>query len=130
MHFNPLKDPKEHKHWGSSASILARTLYEILTKMGEVTYIDSSEYKKVKGIEFDLFVGITNNFYKIWQAAKIKKSIYFAVNMHPRERNIILTKFLLNERLNPQALAGWDLINFIEAEKGINSADYILCMGN
>ncbi|MBI4991156.1 hypothetical protein HZB96_03635, partial [Candidatus Gottesmanbacteria bacterium] len=76
LHFDPLKDPKEHKHWGSSASILARTLFDILTKIGNVTYIDSSEYEKVKGKKFDLFVGITNNFYKVWQSAKIKKSIY------------------------------------------------------
>lgn len=130
LHFDPSKNPKEQKYWGSSASILARTLIDILTKIGNVTYIDSSEYEKVKGIEFDLFVGITNNFYKIWQSAKIKKSIYFAVNMHPRERNWILLKYLIKERLSPKALAGWDLVNFIEAEKGIRVADYILCMGN
>ncbi len=130
LHFDPDKDPKEHKYWGSSASILARTLFDILTKIGNVTYIDSSEYEKVKGIEFDLFVGITNNFYKIWQSAKIKKSIYFAVNIHPRERNWILLKYLIKERLSPQALAGWDLLNFIEGEKGINTSDFILCVGN
>ncbi len=130
LHFDPDKDPKEHKYWGSSASILARTLFGILTKIGNVTYIDSSEYEKVKGIEFDLFVGITNNFYKIWQSAKIKKSIYFAVNMHPKERNWILLKYLIKERLSPQALAGWDLLNFIEGEKGIDTSDFILCVGN
>lgn len=130
LHFNPGKSPENHKYWGSSASILARSLYKTLAKIGKVTYIDSSEYEKVKGIEFDLFVGITNNFYKIWQSAKIKKSIYFAVNMHPRERNWILLNYLIKERLSPKALAGWDLVNFFEAEKGINKADYILCMGN
>lgn len=130
LHFDPNKNPKNHKYWSSSASILARSLYKILSKIGQVTYIDSSEYEKVKGMEFDLFVGIINNFYKIWRAAKIKKSIYFAVNMHPRERNSILLKFLIKERLSPGVLAGWDLLNFIEGEKGINAADFILCIGN
>ncbi len=130
LHFDPDKSPKEHKHWGSSASILARTLFEILSKVGQVTYIDSSEYKNIKDKHFDLFIGIINNFHKILQSAKLKKSILFAVNMHPRERNRLLLQFLLKERLNPQALSGWDLLNFIEVEKGINAADFILCMGN
>lgn len=130
LHFDPNKNPESHKYWGSSASILARTLFKILKKIGKVTYIDTSEYKKVKGIEFDLFVGIANNFYKILKSAKIKKSVYFAVNMHPRERNGILLKYLVKERLSLKALAGWDLLNFIEGEKGIKAADYILCLGN
>lgn len=130
LHFDPRKSPKSHKYWGSSASILARSLYEILTKIGNVTYIDSGEYKKVKGLKFDLFVGITNNFYKILNCANIKKSIFFAVNMHPRERDKILVKYLIKNRISPTALASWDLVNFLEAEKGINAASYILCLGN
>ena len=113
LHFDPDKGPKEHKFWGSSASILARSLYKIFSKIGKVTYIDSSQYQDVAGKKFDLFVGIANNFYKILKNVITKKSIYFAVNMHPKERNSILLKFLLKERLSPRALAGWDLLNFI-----------------
>ncbi len=129
-HFDPSKKPKEHKYWGHSSSIIAKTLYEILTKIGQVTYIDSSEYKKVTGNNFDLFIGIFNNFYKILKMCRIKKSIYLAVNMHPRERDKILLKFLLREGISPFALADWDLVNFFDAEKSINKASYILTIGN
>ncbi len=130
LHFDPDKDPKEHKYWGTSASILSRTLYKILSKLGEVIYIDSNHFESIKDKKFDLFVGINNNFYKILKNVITKKSIYFAVNMHPRERNKILLKYLLKGKISPFALAGWDLINFVEAEKGINAADFILCVGN
>ena len=130
VHFDPDKPQRQHKFWFNSASVLARTLYHILTKMGEVTYINSTDYQQIKGKKFDLFIGIYNNFYQILTSCYIKKSIYFAVNMYPRERYKILLSFLFKERISPLALASWDLQNFIKIEKGIKAADYILCMGN
>jgi len=85
VHFDPDKPQRQHKFWFNSASVLARTLYHILTKMGEVTYINSTDYQQIKGKKFDLFIGIYNNFYQILTSCYIKKSIYFAVNMYPRD---------------------------------------------
>src|SRR3989338_3608215 len=50
--------------------------------------------------------------------------------MHPAERNRILLSFLLRERLKLQALAGWDLMNFLSIRQSLSSADYIICAGN
>ncbi|KKS98622.1 MAG: type 11 methyltransferase [Candidatus Gottesmanbacteria bacterium GW2011_GWA2_43_14] len=130
FHFDPSKNPTSQKYWHSSAGILARNLYRILSEIGKITYIDGNEIDSVRGKEFDLFVGTHYKFNEILRVCKINKSILFAVNMHPAERNRILLSFLLKESLNLKALAGWDLMNFLSIDQSINSADYIICAGN
>lgn len=130
LHFDPDKPALEHKYWGSSASILARTLYKILSGLGEVTYLDASQAGEVKGKKYDLFVGIQHNFQQFTKYCRIGKSILFAVNMHPWERNWLFLKFLVKEKLSFKSLAGWDLQSFWSSKKNVAAADYIICLGN
>lgn len=132
LHFDPLKTPNQHKHWASSASILARSLFSELEKIGSVTYIDAfnDEYKEISGNKYDLFVGIFNNFENIFHSCTIKKSVFFAVNMHFHERNIILTNFINNEKIPKSAVSDWDFMNDRELKSVIQHSSYILCVGN
>ncbi len=129
-HFDPSKPAELHKHWNSSASILARTLYHLLKELGSVTYIDKSEYKGITGQSFDLFVGITEHFSDILDSCTIKQSILFAVNMHPYERNKRIKSFMSHAHIPQTALAGYELIESINPTSAINRANYILCVGN
>lgn len=129
-HFDPDKQPAQQKYWGSSANILARALYRTLTKLGSVTYIDGSEYQSVAGLHFDLFIGVAHNFQDILAVCTAKRSILFAVNMHPKERNRTLRSFLRNNALSRDRLAGWDLQDLKRYAAAIHLADIILCVGN
>jgi glycosyltransferase involved in cell wall biosynthesis len=129
-HFDPAKKAQDQKYWGSSASILARSLYEILSKLGQVTYIDPQEYTQIKGQKFDLFVGNYINFNQILDSCHIKKSLYFAVNMHPKERNQILGSFVQDNHLSWDSLSGWDMVDDKSISETINRADKILLAGN
>lgn len=130
QHFDPEKPSELQRHWGSSASILARNLFEILSSMGSVTYIDRHDFKKLKGQEFDLFIGIPEHFCEILDICKIKKSILFAVNMHPLERNKILKEFMRREKIGKESLAGYEFIDELATTMAIEKANFILCVGN
>lgn len=129
-HFDPLKSREEQDHWGSSASRLARTLYKELSTLGEITYIDSKDYGSVREESFDLFIGISNNFQKILSSCTIKKSILFAVNMHPVERNKRLATFMQKHSIPEKALAGYEFITDQSYADAAESADHIICVGN
>lgn len=129
-HFDPKKDPAEHAHWHSSASILSRTLFDVLREVGEVTYIDRKDYSSVIGKEFDLFVGIAENFHAICKHCRIKKSVFLAVNMHPRERNRVLKKAWRKLGLPKSAFAHWEFHRPRKIERSLRTADHILCVGN
>lgn len=129
-HFDPTKPENTQKYWGSSASILARSLYSILKKKGEVTYIDRSEVETIRGKEFDFFIGIADQFSNIKAACSIKKSVLFAVNMHPLERKSIFDRFMSQENIGIEALSGYEFIDNLETLKAIQEADHILCVGN
>lgn len=128
-HFDPSKSPDEHKYWGSSACTLARNIYNILSEIGSVTYIDNSD-ETVSGESFDLFVGIAGHFSDILKRNTIEKSILFAVNMHPYQRNKILKRFMRSEDIKESFLAGYELVKDHGVVKAIDQADFILCVGN
>lgn len=129
-HYDETKKPEEQEYWGSSASVLARSLYEILSTIGSVTYIDRGDFHTIKGKEFDLFVGIQENFTTILSLATIKKSILFAVNMHPYERNSILKNFMRSANITNSDLAGYEITAMWDMTGAIEKADHILCVGN
>jgi glycosyltransferase involved in cell wall biosynthesis len=132
LHFDPQLTPEQHKYWGSSASILARTLYEELSLMGEVTYIDAWKYDEadIAGISFDLFVGIVSNFETIMNSCGgVARSVLWAVNMHPEERNFLLQTFVDNERIPREAVAEDDFQSAESLLGSIHSADFILSVG-
>jgi len=52
-HFDPDKKPEEHQFWDSSAAIIARGLYNVLKKYGNVTYIQPNELAKIEGKHYD-----------------------------------------------------------------------------
>jgi glycosyltransferase involved in cell wall biosynthesis len=90
-HFDPDLDPKEQEHWGSSASVLARSLYALLSRA--------------------------------------KKSIFFAVNMHPKVRNRLLGDFTRLHHLE-QSVASWDHMDEKDISRSLRRADSIICVGN
>lgn len=128
-HFDPDKKPSDQKHWGSSANVLARALYETLQECGTVTYVDRHDVDQVAGKTFDLFVGIQGNFNQFLNRCTIKKSVLFAVNMHPKERNKRLLSFISKNHLSPSALCSWDLI-YPREWNAATRADYIIGVGN
>lgn len=133
LHFDPTRPPERHKFWGSSASILARSLYEELSLLGDVTYIDAWKYDDIdlKGQSFDLFVGIISNFETIIKKCEnVSKSVLWAVNMHPNERNELLRTFVDNERIPKEAIAEDDFQSSESLLGSIDVADFILCVGN
>ena len=143
FHFDPKSDD-ENKFKNSSAAINARTLYNVLCSFGDVEYIDFSEWQKVKGKKYDLFVGINHNFDNILKHCEIKNSVYYAVNQYPTERNKILRKFnkdkqFINFTHNFRLfwLQMWKKSwrnsykkEFAPMVKSILSADAIICLGN
>jgi len=130
VHFDPTKPKKNHRYWSSSTNILARALYELLSEMGDVTYIEGQEYADHAGEVYDLFIGIDRNFSDILKVCKIKASVLWAVNMHPKERNQLISSFAAQEKLPDSAISNWDLIDEQKISQVINNADNILCVGN
>lgn len=130
-HFNPYSK-NEQVNMGSSASILARTLFNILIKKGNVTYIDQSTLGTVKGKDFDIFIGIVGPFSKVINAINCKRSILFVVNMHPSERNELLLNFINNNNLNIKnsLQIGHDTKDTFDERLAIKKADFILGVGN
>ncbi len=129
-HFDPDKKPAEQKYWGSSASILARTLYKILSGMGTLTYIDAQNPPDLNGKSFDLFVGIYTNYQQILQSCKIKRSLFFAVNMHPEERNRVLLSFVRDNKIPWNSVASWDILDNRLISQAIDLADGVMLVGN
>jgi glycosyltransferase involved in cell wall biosynthesis len=130
VHFDPDLSPKEHEYWGSSANVLAHSIHDILSKMGTVTYIDPSEYESIQGEQYDLFVGQVKNFKQIIDGCTIGKSIYFAVNMHPNERNVRLREYVRDRKLPASALAETDIVEESTYSESLKAADYIIAVGN
>ena len=129
-HYDPSLEPAAHQLWGSSANVLARSLHECLSDLGEVTYIDPTEWRDVAGQFFDVVVGQVAHFSELVDTIKPSTAILFTVNMHPRTRNRLLREFMVRERLHRDSLAGWDLVNEKLIAGAIERADYILCVGN
>ena len=117
-HFNPTIPREQNKLYYSSAAINARTLFEVLSELGDVEYIDFSEWESVKNKSFDLFVGINHNFDNILKIANIKKSIYYSVNCHPTYRNALLEGFKAPRKLQNRALNRF--LHFIRLNRYFN----------
>jgi glycosyltransferase involved in cell wall biosynthesis len=128
-HFDPATRDVEQFE-GTSANILARTLYDLLSTYGDVTYIDPSEFGAIAGQKFDLFVGPVSNFADIVGACDVAKSICFAVNMHPAARNNVLTGMVRDHQLPEGALAPWDLVDVADRSRSLEVADHIIAVGN
>jgi glycosyltransferase involved in cell wall biosynthesis/GT2 family glycosyltransferase len=129
-HFDPTLPKEQHRLWGSSASVLARTFHRLLSEFGEVTYVDPSEVQDVRGRSFDLFVGGASSFRAFLRACRIDRSIFVAVNRHPRERNRLLLRGLKELKVPARAVAPWEFKRARKETAGINLADVILCAGN
>jgi GT2 family glycosyltransferase len=132
-HFDPDLPRAQHRFWGASASILARTFYALLSELGEVTYVDASELARVRGQSFDLFVGIINNFEGFVKTCTIGRAICVVVNQHPRARNQLLRQGLKQLKTPKSALAPWELKRartVRQEERALARADAILCLGN
>jgi hypothetical protein len=128
--FRPDLPAADQPLWGTSANILARSLYETLSTHGEVTYMDPDDVDTIRGQGFDLFVGIIRRFSEILAAAEIDRSVVFAVNMHPATRNDLILDFLARERLPYRALSDTDLVGAVEIEEALKRSDWIISVGN
>lgn len=83
-------DPSTKVCLTHSAAFIAKAIYESCKELGDVTYIDPSEYDSVRGQTFDLFVGQISRFSKIHQSIQVKYSILFMATTHPANRNRVL----------------------------------------
>ena len=127
-HFDPRLPVEQHEYWGSSANIISRTLYELLGKRGQVTFVDAADPDQVAGQRFDGFVGIVRNFTRILEACEIERSILVAVNMHPSEHNSLLLDFLVRQGLPSAALWDADVLS-ADYSRAVDAADAVLCFG-
>jgi GT2 family glycosyltransferase/SAM-dependent methyltransferase/glycosyltransferase involved in cell wall biosynthesis len=132
FHFDPRSKDLNKKLplSGSSARVLASSLYKILKGIGEVTYIDPLEWEDVKANEYDLFIGQIQNFGTIKENIRAKRSVLFAVNSHPDFRNTALNNFIKENNLPESSLALGELVDSQEQKKSIDLANHILCVGN
>lgn len=128
--FDPALPPERQSHWGSSANIISRTLYGLLRRRGEVTFVDAASPEEVAGRDFDVLVGIVRNFGRILDLCNIRRSILVAVNWHPAEHNALLLDFVVRHKLPSAALHEIDILDVDELAGAIDSADSILCFGN
>lgn len=130
VHFDPDLPQEKQKRWGSSASILARTLYHILGQKGKLTYIHFDKHATVKGKHFDLVVAISNGIADLFKYVSFDKFVFFSVNMSMCERNQILTDFICDHDLNrKELLKKGDFVDE-QAMEYVRRADFILGVGN
>jgi GT2 family glycosyltransferase len=128
--FDPGRPPEEQSQWGSSANVISRTLYAILARRGETTFVDATTPEDVAGESFDVFIGIQRNFGRFLEGCEIGRSILVAVNMHPAEHNSLLLDFVVSENLPASALHPLDLLDADGRAAEISAADAILLFGN
>jgi glycosyltransferase involved in cell wall biosynthesis/GT2 family glycosyltransferase len=128
--FDPRLPLEQQSYRGASANIISRTLYEILGRHGDVTFVDAASPEEVEGQRFDLLVGIVRNFSMIHELCEIDRSILVAVNMHPAEHNRLLLDFVVSEGLPTGALHPLDLQDAEGRIRDIDAADLILLFGN
>ena len=129
-HFDPNKKINPQRLEYSSAGTIAQGLYKSLQKIGKVDYIDFNEQLTKREVQYDLFVGIVNNFSKIVNFYHPKKTILIAVNMNPRERNKRLLSYIKRNKLGKSSIAKWDIQPAKTHLKSIKEADIIFCFGN
>jgi glycosyltransferase involved in cell wall biosynthesis/GT2 family glycosyltransferase len=130
QHFDPELPVEEQERWGESANIISRTLYELLGRRGDVTFVDAAVPDAVSGQRFDVFVGIVRNFRRILEICEIDRSILVAVNMHPAEHNALLLDFVVRQKLPSAALHELDVLDVDDRGGAIDDADAVLCFGN
>ncbi len=131
-HFDPSLPATQQKHWGSSANILARALYEELSELGTLTYVDAQEDPASVSQDqpYDLFVGVFTHFDKWRRASRAKQSIFFAVNMHPTQRNRLLRQFKAEWHLPQAAFSSWDMAPVKAIKRSLQDTDAIIAVGN
>jgi hypothetical protein len=131
VHYDPNLSEKEHLFWGSSTNILARSLFQILSELGDITYIDERAIGQYKGQYFDIIIGTIGSFKKLTDLVKANTKILFNVQMHPVERILLFLRFVNNNGLSKFNVINWGEI--VEVQKtyfAIKKADYLLGVGN
>lgn len=114
----------------SSAATLARTLYDTLTQYGQVDYVDGIRPpRQLPRKHYDLLVGIQGSITPLHRLAAFDKTILFAVNMHPVERNRILHDFNVEYSVCPAKHVARNTVH-LEQLDDIRLADSIFLVGN
>ena len=129
-HFDPDRDEADNRYRRHSAAVLARAWHTALGRFGDVEYLDQAEYQQAAGRAYDLFVGIGHNFHRVLRAANVKRSLFFAVNMHPAWASRRLIGFALRERLPLRSGARGDPTLRADIARGIAMADAVAFIGN
>lgn len=129
-HFDPAVRSADNGLRFSSAAILAAGLYEILSRFGEVDYVDGLEPpRSLPRRHYDLLVSILGGISPLHRLAGFDKTVLFAVNMHPAERNRILHEFNVRYRVCGQALLDRTCV-FLKTLDDIKAADAVFMVGN
>ncbi len=118
------------QHRGHSERLLTRTLFELLSEIGDVTAIDARDVKAIRGRRFDLMVGVLADFGRVLDACDIARSVLFAVDQHPHARNRTLRDFVARARLPAGAIRKRDLVDAAQGARDVARADSILLFGN
>lgn len=130
-HFNPSDEEKSGKSFSaSSAATLARSLYHVLSELGDVEYVDGLKPpKQLLRKHYDLLVGIQGSISPLCRLASFDKVVLFAVNMHPGSRNEILQQFNLRYKVCSQKHVERNTVHLKQLED-IKRADSIFLVGN
>ncbi len=120
----------EERLAASSAATLARTLHGLLSRYGEVEYVDGVKPpKRLRRKQYDLLVGIQGSLTPLCRLARFDKVVLFAVNMHPAERNRILQGFNAQYRVCSPKHVVRNCVHLRQMDD-IERADAVLLVGN
>ncbi len=126
-HFDPACPEKARKE---SAGVLARTLYTMLSRFGEVDYVDGlNPPTTLPHSHYDLLVSILGGITPLCRMASFGNICLFAVNMHPAERNAILDRFHDRYRVCDTRSVDKAIVS-LETLDDIERADAIFLVGN
>lgn len=126
-HFQPDAASKAGR---SSAAVLAGALHDILSRFGEVEYVDGlNPPRRLQRRHYDLLVSILGGISPLCRRARFDKVCLFAVNMHPVERNSILDRFNAAFHVCDARTLDKSIVSLATLDD-IGRADAILLAGN
>ncbi|KRF18680.1 glycosyltransferase [Paenibacillus sp. Soil787] len=120
------------EHGAGDAALFARSLHRMLSSIGKVTYVDASQtdYRAIQECKYDVLIGMSEQFVMLKQLCKVRKSVWIAYGMHPRERNRVISEVVQGNQLSQAIYGPQDFLSPEAVEQAIHAADYVLCYGN
>jgi glycosyltransferase involved in cell wall biosynthesis len=104
----------------------------MLGAFGDVTCVDAAQgdYQGIAGKKFDVMVGMSPPFAELQRLCRVRKSVWIACGLHPRERNRMLRDVVERNQWSQALYGPLDFVPPEAAEQQIRAADYVLIWGN